>query len=152
MKRFLFISLLYLISFSVLAQKVTIQVLQTKNPGLTAWQIIDNQNITVFSGNEYLQKDTVTFSLDANRDYFLKISVSENTNPDISLCTLCLNGEPILFIKSDVGNRRSFISIFHRNKINQCEDCRWYKCCNLRFSMAGILYFHFRRITDAVVQ
>jgi hypothetical protein len=103
MKRFLFISLLYLISFSVLAQKVTIQVLQTKNPGLTAWQIIDNQNITVFSGIEYLQNDTVTFSLDANKRYFLKISVSENTDPGISLCTLCLNGEPILFIKSDVG-------------------------------------------------
>jgi hypothetical protein len=103
MKRFLFSSLLYLISFSVLAQKVTIQVLQTKNPGLVAWQIIDNQNITVFSGTEYLQKDTVTFSLDANKNYFLKISVSENTNADISLCTLYLNGEPILFIKSDVG-------------------------------------------------
>jgi hypothetical protein len=103
MKRFLFISLLYLISFSVLAQKVTIQVLQTKNPGLIAWQIIDDQNITVFSGIEYLQNDTVTFSLDANKRYFLKISVSENTNPDISLCTLRLNGEPILFIKSDIG-------------------------------------------------
>jgi len=103
MKRFSFLLLLYLISFSVLAQKVTIQVLQTKNPGLTGWQIIDNQNVTVFSGNDYLQKDTVTFSLDPNKRYFLKISVSENADPGKSLCTLCLNGEPILFIKSDVG-------------------------------------------------
>ena len=103
MKRFLFISLLYLISFSVLAQKVTIQVLQPKHSGLTSWQIIDDQNITVFSGIEYLQNDTVTFSLDANKRYFLKISVSENTNPEISLCTLRMNGEPILFIKSDIG-------------------------------------------------
>jgi len=103
MKRFSFLLLLYLISFSVLAQKVTIQVLQTKNPGLTGWQIIDNQNVTVFSGNDYLQKDTVTFSLDANKRYFLKVSVSENADPGKSLCTLCLNGEPILFIKSDVG-------------------------------------------------
>jgi hypothetical protein len=103
MKRFLFISLLYLISFSVLAQKVKIQVLQTKNSGLKAWQIIDNQNITVFSGDEYLQNDSVTFSLEADKHYFLKISVAENNNPDTSLFTLYLNGEPILFIKSDVG-------------------------------------------------
>jgi hypothetical protein len=103
MKRLLFISLLYLTSLSALAQKVTIQVLQTKNPGLTAWQIIDDQNITVFSGTEYLYNDSVTFSLNANRHYFLKISVSENNNPELSLCTLCLNGEPILFIKSDIG-------------------------------------------------
>jgi hypothetical protein len=103
MKRFLFIFLLYLISLSVLAQKVTIRVSKTKNSGLTAWQIIDDQNITVFSGVEYLQNDTVTFSLDANRHYFLKISVSEINNPGTSICTLELNEEPLLLIKSDIG-------------------------------------------------
>jgi hypothetical protein len=103
MKRFLFIFLLYLISLSVLAQKVTIRVSKTKNSGLTAWQIIDDQNITVFSGVEYLQNDTVTFSLDANRHYFLKISVSEINNPSASICTLELNEEPLLLIKSDIG-------------------------------------------------
>jgi hypothetical protein len=103
MKRFLFIFLLYLISFSVLAQKVSIRVSKTKNPGLTTWQIIDDQNITVFSGIEYLQNDTVTFSLDANKHYFLKISVSEINNPVASIYTLELNGEPLLLIKSDIG-------------------------------------------------
>ncbi|MGC1390300.1 MAG: trypsin-like serine protease [Bacteroidales bacterium] len=103
MKRFLFILLLYLISFSVIAQKVSIRVLQTGNPGLNGWQIFDGQNVPVFSGKEYLQNDTVSFSLEANRRYYLKISVSEKFNPDISLCTLYLNGEPILFIKSDIG-------------------------------------------------
>ena len=104
MKRYLFIPLLWLISFSVLAQKVTIHVFQTKNSGLTAWQIIDDQNITVFSGTDQLQNDSVTFSLDANRHYFLKISVSENFKPDTSLLKLSLNEEPVLFIKSDIGN------------------------------------------------
>ena len=103
MKSFLFICLLYLISFSVLAQKVTIKVSKNKNSGLTAWQIIDDQNIIVFSGTEYLQNDTVSFSLDANKRYFLKISVSGNNNPGTSICTLELNGEPLLFIKSDIG-------------------------------------------------
>ena len=103
MKSFLFICLLYLVSFSVLAQKVTIKVSKTKNSGLTTWQIIDDQNNMVFSGTEYLQNDTVSFSLDANKRYFLKISVSGNNNPGSSICTLELNGEPLLFIKSDIG-------------------------------------------------
>ena len=103
MKRFLSISLLYLITVSALAQKATMQVLQTKNSGLTAWQIIDNQNTTAFPGNDYLQNDTVTFSLEPNKYYFLKISVAEINNPDTSLYSLILNGEPILFIKSDIG-------------------------------------------------
>jgi len=70
MKSFLFIFLLYLISFSVLSQKVTIKVSKTKNSGLATWQIIDDQNTTVFSGIEDLQDDTVTFSLNANKRYF----------------------------------------------------------------------------------
>ena len=103
MKRFLSISLLYLITVSALAQKATMQVLQTRNSGLTAWQIIDDQNTTAFQGNNYLQNDSVTFSLEPNKYYFLKISVAEINNPDTSLYSLILNGEPILFIKSDIG-------------------------------------------------
>ena len=111
MKRFLFICLLYLISFSVLAQKVTIKVSKTKNSGLATWQIIDDQNTIVFSGTEYLQNDTVSFSLNANKRYFLKISVSEN-NPGSSICTLELNGEPLLFIKSDIGEGNHLFPFF----------------------------------------
>ncbi|HEX7493925.1 MAG TPA: trypsin-like serine protease, partial [Bacteroidales bacterium] len=103
MRRFLSLSLLYLITVSVLGQKATIKVLQTRNSGLTAWQIIDDRNITAFPGNNYLQNDSVTFSLEPNKYYFLKISVAEINNPDTSLYSLILNGEPILFIKSDIG-------------------------------------------------
>lgn len=103
MKRYLFFSLLYLISCSVLAQKVTVKVLETRNTGLTAWQILDDQNTIVFSGIGNLQNDSVTFSLEANKYYFLQVSVSENSKPDTSLCILKLNGEPILLIKSDIG-------------------------------------------------
>lgn len=103
MKRLLFISLLCLISISVLAQKVTIKVSQTKNAGASGWQIIDDQNIAIISGTDYLQNDSVTFSLDANKNYFLQISVAEIINPDTTLYTLSLNGEPLLLIKSDIG-------------------------------------------------
>jgi hypothetical protein len=112
MKRFLFISLLYLISFSVLAQKVTIQLLQTGNPGLVSWQIVDNQNSVIVSGIDYQLSDTATFSLDANRRYFLKITVSKKADPKNSLCTLILNGEPLLYIKSNVGPGDHFFPFF----------------------------------------
>jgi secreted trypsin-like serine protease len=103
MKRVLFIFLISQIAISVLAQKVTIQVSQTKVAGLKGWQITNGQNITIFSGDKYLQNDTVTFSLDANNYYFLKVSVSEINKPDTSLFTLILNGEPVLYIKTDIG-------------------------------------------------
>jgi hypothetical protein len=103
MKRLLFISLLYLISLYALAQKVTIQVTHSKNNSLTGWQILDNRNNPVNTGVEFVQDDTATFSLEANRYYFLKISASENSNRDTSFYSLILNGEPLLYIKSDVG-------------------------------------------------
>jgi hypothetical protein len=103
MKRFLFISLLSFITLSVFAQKVTIQVVRTKNSGIAGWQIIDSQNNIIFSGSEGIKDDSVTFSLVANTYYFLKISISEISNPDAKLFSLSLNGEPVLYIKSDVG-------------------------------------------------
>ncbi len=104
MRRILLISLLYLVSFAVLAQKAAMQVSLTKNPGLTAWQIIDDQKIIVFSGNDFLQNDSVAFSLDENKHYYLEVSVSGNVNPELSLLTLYLNAEPILFLKPDIGS------------------------------------------------
>jgi secreted trypsin-like serine protease len=103
MKRFLLITLIYLITVSAFAQKVTVQVLKTPGTGLSEWQIIDNQNTTIFSGSGYNQIDTVTFSLEANKYYLLKISVTEVTSPGLSLYTLSLNSEPLIYIKSDIG-------------------------------------------------
>lgn len=103
MKRLLFISLLYLVSVYALAQKVTIQVTHSKDYGFIGWQILDNQNNSVNIEGTAVQNDTATFSLEANRYYFLKISVSDISNRDTSLCSLILSGEPIIYIKSDVG-------------------------------------------------
>ena len=76
MKRLLFILLIFLVTLSVSAQKANLKVILTGNNGISGWQITDNQNITVVSGDEYLQSDTIAFSLIANRIYTLKISVT----------------------------------------------------------------------------
>jgi hypothetical protein len=103
MKRYLLICLLFLFSISLLGQKVSIEVIQSKNPGLKDWQILDKYNQIVFSGTEYLKNDSVNFSLSANTYYYLKVTASDTIDPTTNFLSLILNDEPILYIKSDIG-------------------------------------------------
>ena len=102
MKNFIFIFLLHLIPFSLLSQKVTIQVIKGKNVAKSSWQILDINHKIVFSGSEYFLNDSVTFSLEGNKRYFLQISVSEVYDRNADLYTLILNGEPVILVKSEI--------------------------------------------------
>jgi hypothetical protein len=112
MKKILFILCFFLISFTSMAQKVTIRVLSTPMAGVSDWQILDDQSKSVFSGLGSSGNDSVTFSLDANKYYFLKISVADMTIPDTILFTLILNNEPLLLIKTDVGRGEHLFPFF----------------------------------------
>lgn len=100
MKYFLFVSLLLLIAFPANAQKVTVQVIKTGKAANSGWQVMDKFLQPVVSGNDYFPEDTALFILEANKRYFLHISVIEIYNPDTSLYSLRINGEPILYIRS----------------------------------------------------
>lgn len=102
MKKFIFIFLLYIIPFSLFSQKVTVQLIKGENAAQSDWQVLDEKDNVVFSGYEYFRLDSVTFSLDAQKRYFLKISVSEVYDRNANLYTLILNGEPIILVKSDI--------------------------------------------------
>ncbi len=104
MKRILFSSLLLLSSLVVFAQKVSLSISYSKNSGLTDWKILDESQIIVYSGPGNPGNDTVSFSLEANNLYFLKISLAEFASADTNILTLFLNGEPLLLLKSDIGN------------------------------------------------
>ena len=112
MKNFIFILLLHLIPFSLLSQKVAVQVIKGQNVALSDWKIMDEKNETVFSGYEYFQNDSVTFSLDANKRYFLQISVSEIYERNVNLYTLTLNGDPLILVKSDIESGDHFYPFF----------------------------------------
>lgn len=103
MKKILFISCFFLISFTVIAQKVTIRVSGTHIAGVSDWQILDDESKSVCSGTVSDVNDSVAFSLEANKYYFLKITVTQITIPDTILYTLILNDEPIGIVKTDVG-------------------------------------------------
>jgi hypothetical protein len=112
MKRLLSISLLILISFHVLAQKVTIQVYNTKGTGISDWQILDDQNRAVFSGIDNNNNDSVSFSLEADRHYTFKVTVYEIYIPGGELYTLVLNGEPLIRVIADIGKGEHIFPFF----------------------------------------
>jgi secreted trypsin-like serine protease len=101
MKSLLIVSFVFLLSLSGMAQKVSVGVIHSKNSSLSDWQILDQNDVLVYSGSETLQEDSVLFSLDANTLYILKITLSKVSNPDTGILTLTLNGQPLLYIKSD---------------------------------------------------
>jgi hypothetical protein len=91
---------------------VTVQVIKAEKTAMTEWQILDDQYQTVFYGSDYLIDDSVTFTLEANKRYILKISVSEIYNPDTSFYSLRLNSEPIMLTSSDIGTGDHFFPFF----------------------------------------
>ena len=112
MKKIIFIFSLFLISFVAMSQKVNIQVIKTDNTALSQWQILDQNFNIVFSGNEYFRDDSVFFSLDANKRYYLQISIIELYNHASELYTLKINGEPVILIKSDIEPGDHFYPFF----------------------------------------
>ena len=112
MKNILFISILYLIPISVMSQKVPIQVIKSGNAALSEWQILDKQYRPVFPGSEYFKRDSVSFTLEANERYLLEISVSEIYEPDTTLYSLRINGEPIMLIRSKIEPGDYFYPFF----------------------------------------
>jgi len=113
MKRSLFVLLVCMIPLSVLPQKVAVQITRTLNASVSEWQILDENLISVISGNDYPGKeDTVAFSLEADKRYFLLISISEINNSDTSLFSLLINNESIMRIDPDIGPGDHFLPFF----------------------------------------
>lgn len=112
MKRILLIPFLFIISLSVLSQKVNIKVTRTKEASVSGWQILDDKYITVLAGNEYPAGDTVVFTLEANKRYFFGVSVSEINFTYTCLYSLWFDDEPIMLINSDIGSGDHFFPFF----------------------------------------
>jgi hypothetical protein len=112
MKKILFIPLLWLVQFSMMAQKVSIELIKTKNTSASEWQVLDEHYRPVFSSYEYFSDDSEFFSLEANMRFFLQISVYEIYNADTSLYSLLLNGEPIMLISSKIEPGDHFYPFF----------------------------------------
>jgi hypothetical protein len=112
----LLISLLSLVTFTLSAQRVTIMVIKTENRVSSDWQITDERYQTIFPGSHYFTKDTVSFTLDANKRYFLQISVSGIHYADTGLYALRVDGEPVMLISSLIEPGDHFYPFFTGTK------------------------------------
>jgi Trypsin len=121
MKRILFISLLWLVQQNIVAQKVNITLIQTENVSSSVWHILDEYSQTVCSSYQYLRNDSVSFTLEANKRYFLQISVYENYNADTSLYSLLLEDEPILLVSSGIETGDHLFPFFTGTKEAQSK-------------------------------
>ena len=112
MKKPVIISFLFLISYITMAQKVNIQIMNNKGTGLSEWQILDDQNVSVLSGISNQQNDSVTFSLEENKHFIFKVTVYELNNSDAELYTITINNEPLIRINSNIGKGIHTFSFF----------------------------------------
>ncbi len=101
MKKYLSLTVLFLLAFSVfpaLSQKVTIDLKRTKGSDLSYWKILDEYGTEVASENNYMNEDSVTFSLESEKLFSLWIIVQETNIPVMVNYTLSIDGEPTLYI------------------------------------------------------
>ncbi len=112
MKNHILFFLFILISVSAAGQKVTVKVIKDEKAAISEWQVLDDGYRLVFSGNEYYRSDSVIFSLDANKRYFLQISVSGILKSNTGFYTLVLNDEPLMFLRTDIGTGDHFFPFF----------------------------------------
>ncbi len=103
MKNVFLITLFFLLSISAFPQKVKVQVFKVKKAANTEWKILDEQNMIVASGKDYVYDDSLFFSLEANKKYVMQISVSETYITDTTLYSLLIDNEPIMLIRTDSG-------------------------------------------------
>ena len=104
MKRIILIILISVIPLIVSAQKATIRIIKSKTGSVAEWKILDDKFMPVLTSDLYPAEDTIVFSLDANKRYFFEISVSAIRQSDNILCSISLNDEEIILIRSDIGS------------------------------------------------
>jgi len=112
MKRILLFTITLLISVSALSQKVEVQLTRTGNSSISEWQILDERLMQVVKEDDYPDEDTIGFSLESGKRYFLVISISRINFADTSLYSLQLDNNLILVINSDAGTGDHFFPFF----------------------------------------
>jgi secreted trypsin-like serine protease len=112
MKKYLLISLIVFFSYSAVAQKVNIQISRSEEASFSLWQIVDENYQGVFSGNGHYSEDTVSFSLEAEKFFFLQVTMPETTKVDSVTYSLLINGEPVLRVAETMVPGDYFFKFF----------------------------------------
>jgi len=120
MKKVLIISLLFLISFYGYSQKVSVTIVSTRGAGSSEWQVLDENYLQVIRGDEY-PGDSIVFSLEANKRYFLQVSITDILKPGVPLYTVLLDKEYILSAGSETEPGDYFYPFFTGTRETQTK-------------------------------
>jgi hypothetical protein len=112
MKKIFILLLLCLLSFYCYSQKVSVCLLKSKDAGRSEWQILDGNYRQVIREDEYPDADSVVFSLEAERHYYLQVSISEIFKPGVPLYTLLIDNESVLDAGSESESGDYFYPFF----------------------------------------
>ena len=123
----------------VFSQKADVQVAKSKQALDAQWQILDAELFPVVSDTDFPGMDSVSFGLDANRRYYLEVSLPDTFNSDSILCSLYINGEDILLIKSSLDPGDHFYTFFTGVREPVSKITGGYRCKYFRLPMAGVL-------------
>lgn len=90
------------------AQKLNIHVVRFDS---IEWQVLDGEMNPVFPGSQFFPEDSVVFSLETNKRYYLHILVdSEKT--DGNLVLLYIGDEPVILVNSDIAAGDHYLPFF----------------------------------------
>ncbi len=94
------------------AQKVNVKIVKNKGAAELSWQILDERYFMVFADEYYYREDTVFLSLEADRRYFLNVSVNEVSDTASSLISLWFGAEEIVGVAGSSGPGDHFFPFF----------------------------------------
>ncbi|HEX2919576.1 MAG TPA: trypsin-like serine protease [Bacteroidales bacterium] len=105
MKKILLVIPFLLHSFILLPQKVTINVVRDQP---IEWQILDESYDLVFAGSNLTENDSVSFTLESERRYFLQVSFNTFLE-EVNLLRLYVAEEPVVLVNSGIGAGDHFL-------------------------------------------
>jgi hypothetical protein len=121
MKKVFILSLLCLLSFYGYSQKVNVSIVRTNDAARSEWQILDENYRQVIREEEYPDADSIVFSLEAERRYFLQVSIIDILKPGVDLYSVRLDNEHILDAGSEIEPGDYFYPFFTGTRKSQTK-------------------------------
>jgi hypothetical protein len=120
-KKIFILSFLCLLSFYGYSQKVNVGIIRTKDAARSEWQILDEYYHQVIREEEFPDVDSVVFSLDAEKHYFMQVSIIDILKPGVPIYSLRIDNEHILDAGSENEPGDYFYSFFTGTRKSQTK-------------------------------
>ena len=98
MKKILFISFLLLTGISLRAQKVNVEIIETKNASASAWQLLNENHQPVSASYQFAGNDSVILVLESDKRYYFQVSFYEIFNTEAILYEVKVDGITIMSV------------------------------------------------------